>query len=146
MAPGSYTELFFLDEAVALAAGHRPCAECRREADRRFLDGWGEKRGGRPKAAALDAALHEARIDRSRRSQRRHEANVAGLPDGVFIEVSNRNGHWLTHGDALLRYSPAGYDHRILRPSQGVVSVLTPQPTIGVLAAGYRPELHPTAA
>jgi hypothetical protein len=129
MTPRSWTELFFLDEAVALAAGHRPCALCRRSA---FL-GFQAAFGG-AKAGLMDAVLHEARLDG--RGQRRHRAALEGLPDGVFVQVGGQPN--LVRGAGLWPYAPAGYGVPVAR-FEGPVTVLTPAPTVEVLRAGYRP-------
>ena len=127
--PGKFTELFFLDEATAFAAGHRPCALCRREDYNRFLEIVGE-----PGADAVDARLHAERFDR-------HPTD--DLPDGAFVL---RDGEpWLVRGDELLRWTPAGYADRIARES---AEVITPPTLVGVLRAGWSgavPLLHPTA-
>ena len=136
MAPGRYTELFFLDEAVALAAGHRPCFECRREAARTYAACW----GGSPRAGEMDRALHAERLDGRRR--RTHIRELAELPDGAF--VSRDGAAWLVRGLRLLRYAPGGYDTTIERPA-GAVEVLTPPATLRALRAGYVPLLHPSA-
>jgi hypothetical protein len=146
MSPRRYTELFFLDEAVALAAGHRPCAECRRCRFSAFLDAWvaGTGHDGPPpKAPALDAALHAARVDPGTRRQRTYQAELAALPDGVFIRLEDAS--LLVVGDRLLSWAPGGYGGAISRPSGGSVCVLTPRPTVAAIKAGYRPELHPSA-
>ena len=136
MTPGLYTELFFLDEAVALAAGHRPCFTCRREDARAYADGWGRA----PKAPEIDRVLHEERL--LNRGKRIHLRDFAALPDGAFVE---RGGAaWLVRGPALLRYSPAGYDEAVERPV-GTAKTLTPPATLRVLATGYSPRLHPSA-
>ena len=136
MAPGRYTELFFLDEAVALAAGHRPCFECRREAAKAYAACW----GGSPRAGEMDRELHAERLDA--RCRRTHFRQSADLPDGAF---ASRDGFaWLVRGPLLLRYSPAGYDAAIRRPA-GAVEVLTPPATLRALRAGYAPLLHPSA-
>ena len=137
-----WTALFFLDEAVALAAGHRPCAECRRAAYTRFRTAWSLAFGTRPRAPEIDAALHPARVTRSR-AQVRHQAQAQDLPAGSFLLWQGR-AH-LVAGDRLLPYSPPGYGAPVARPT-GPVTVLTPRPTLAVLAAGYEPILHPTAA
>ena len=98
MAPGRYTELFFLDEAVALAAGHRPCFECRREDARAYAACW----GGSPRAGEMDRVLHAERLDGRRR--RIHIRECADLPDGAF--VSRDGAAWLIRGALLLRYTP----------------------------------------
>lgn len=141
IAPGSYTELFFLDEAVALAAGHRPCAECRRADYDRFLDAWEEAFGARPRAAELDRTLHAARIVRGTRRQVRFRASAAGLPDGVFV-LCGGAAH-LVLGGLLRRFSPEGYGGPVAPPRE--MDVLTPRPVVEVLRAGYRPELHESA-
>jgi hypothetical protein len=92
MAPRRYTELFFLDEATALAAGHRPCAECRREDFRRFQAAWRDAVGAEIAAAAIDRALHAARIDPQTRRQTRFEAALADLPDGAFVLLADDHG------------------------------------------------------
>ena len=105
--PGRFTELFFLDEATAFAAGHRPCALCRRADYVRFGGLWREMQGGAAGADAIDARLHAERVAAGTRAQRRHEAPVAALPDGAF--VLRDGAPWLVRGAALLRWTPAGY-------------------------------------
>ncbi len=141
MSPGAWTELFFLDEAVALAAGHRPCAYCRRAAWRGFRAAWIAAGLAGDRAPEIDRALHAGRVDRGRR-QVTHRAPAGGLPDGVFVALPG--GPALILGRAALPFAPAGYGAATGRP-QGEVTVLTPAPTVAALAAGYRPELHRTA-
>ena len=92
MRPGRYTELFFLDEVTALAAGHRPCFECRRAAALDFASRWSGVRGlpDRAGAAAMDAVLHEERLAADRRGKRTYVASCAGLPDNTMIRVDDR--------------------------------------------------------
>lgn len=139
MAPGRYTELFFLDEAVALAAGHRPCAECRREDYARWRAAWAAAFGAAVPAEGMDRALHAARI-RPRRGQLRHPAPAEDLPDGAFVLMEGTPHLML--GDSALPFAPGGYGPAVARPV-GEVTVLTPAPTLRVMAAGYAPELHP---
>jgi len=141
MSPASYTELFFLDEAVALAVGHRPCAECRHAAWGAFRAAWAEAHGGPARAGQIDAALHAARIGQDRR-QIRHAAPMDALPDGAFV----RHDGWpcLVRADALRPFSPGGYGPPLPRPP-GTAQVLTPAPTVAALASGYAPALHPSA-
>jgi hypothetical protein len=150
MEPRRYTELFFLDEAVALAAGHRPCAECRRDRFHAFRACWANgtgHAGALPKAAELDAALHVARVDSRRRRQATWEARLADLPDGTFIHLGDGDDvPRLVLGDALPGWTPAGYRNVVTRPGATLVNVLTPRPTVSALAGGYMPELHPSAA
>lgn len=135
-APGHYTPLFFLDEAVACAAGHRPCAECRRAVWRDFAAAWGRAFGAVPRAPQVDAALHTARIAPATRAQRVHVA--ADLPDGVFCLVAGV-AH-LVRGGSALPYAPAGYGPARPMPD-GPVTVLTPAPLVAVMRAGWRPVL-----
>jgi hypothetical protein len=148
MAPHSYTELFFLDEATALAAGHRPCAECRHARFLAFCDAWKIAHGGqkRPRADAIDARLHSERIGPDR-GKRTFTAELADLPDGVFVTVEDRGeAAYLVRGRHLLEWSPAGYRKRRPRPGGGRVRVLTPASTVETIRAGYVPEIHASAA
>ncbi len=146
MAPGTYTELFFLDEAVALAAGHRPCGECRRADLDRFMDFWQRAHGGpRLRAAEIDRLLHAARVDARTRAQKRYHAGLDDLPTGTFVRRVGDDRAWLVLDGALLPYAPEGYGAAVPRPSGITVEVLTPRPTVMTLAAGYRPLFHPSA-
>jgi hypothetical protein len=142
MAPGRYTELFFLDEATGLAAGHRPCAECRRDRYLAFRNSWPS---GRLPAEAIDNRLHAERLNADG-SQRRFEADLDDLPDGVFVTrqepVERAYLLWKGH---LLVWSPGGYRDRLPRPRGEQVVVLTPRPTVEAIRAGYVPEVHPSA-
>ena len=141
MQPGRFTELFFLDEATALAAGHRPCALCRREDYRRFLEILAE-RG----ADAVDERLHHERLASSTRSQRRHRASFPELPDGTFVLHGGRPH--LVLGDVLLRWTPAGYTERRERPKADRADVITPPSLVSVLRGDWQPAvplLHPSA-
>ena len=145
MAPGHYTELFVLDEAPALAAGHRPCAECRRPDFNAFRAAWAaaDESDTLPSASAMDAALHSARVDRRSRAQIRHERPAADLPDGIFVLVDAQP--WLVWRRRLLRWTPGGYDATAPLPG-GTATVITPVPTVAALEAGYSPGIHPSAA
>jgi hypothetical protein len=138
MSPGRYTELFFFDEAVALAAGHRPCAECRRPDYERFLDACHIAFGRRPTASALDAALHASRAERGGRRSLRHEASLADLPNGAFVLDEARPA--LVLGPCIVPFGREGYGRPEERRS-GKALVLTPAVTLDVLRAGYRPAL-----
>lgn len=132
MQPGAYTELFFLDEAVAFAAGHRPCGECRRKDHRAFLDAVGHK----GPVSTLDARLHADRAVPRAFAQRRHSADVESLPNGAFV-VADGSAALIWNG-CLYRYTPDGYEEKKpLKP--GVVTVLTPELTLTALRHGYRP-------
>jgi hypothetical protein len=140
MAPGSYTELFFLDEATAFAAGHRPCAECRRAAHLGFRALW-EGAFGPARAPEIDAALHAARVGRGR-TKVVFEAAAESLPDGTMIRTAT--GPALILGEAILPWGPCGYGAPRPRP-RGAVPVLTPAPVVVLFRAGLRPGLHATA-
>lgn len=137
MSPGTYTELFFHDEAVALAAGHRPCAECRRS-DYRAYRAAADLPGLAPD---FDRVLHAQRILPGTRAQRRHRTSIAHLPDGTFIW---HDGPCLIRGDTLLPFSPGGYGPPIHRPRSGTAEVLTPELSVTALRNGYRPDIGAT--
>ena len=137
---GRYTALFFLDEAVALAAGHRPCYKCRRAYYSRFTQCW--PRESPPRASEMDCILHTQRVDRASRKQIRHAGRFERLPSGAF--VAQGGDAWLVLDSALARYTPEGYDRFIPRPL-GDATVLTPPATIAAIAGGYSPALHPSA-
>ena len=137
-APGHYTPLFFLDEAVACAAGHRPCAECRRPAYQAFKAACAAAFGAAPLAQGIDAMLHAARIDQATRAQRHHRRPARGLPTGSFILLDDQP-HLIRDG-AALPYSPLGYAAPRALPL-GDATVLTPAPLIEVMRAGWRPVL-----
>jgi hypothetical protein len=144
--PGRYTELFFLDEATALAAGHRPCAECRREDFVRFRVAWAAARPGASlRVDDIDRVLHEERVGPDRR-KRLHPAALGALPDGVMI--AHGDAAWLIVDRSLLRWTPFEYtDRRAAEPGPTTrVDVVTPPSVVAVIAAGYTPALHPTAA
>lgn len=145
MQPGSYTELFFLDEPTALAAGHRPCAECRHDDYLRFKLLWRECHpadGSGAGADAIDTHLHRARLA-DRTTKRTYTALPRTLPGGCMVRLDDRP--WLVHDGELLGWSPSGYEDRRRMPEEEPVEVLTPRPTVAVLAAGYRPTVGDAA-
>lgn len=133
----NWTELFFLDEAVAIAAGHRPCAYCRRAAYTLFCDAWGDGL----KAPEMDAILHRCRAQPGARSLRTHRALAETLPAGSFVQTDEP---LLLTDNAALPYAPTGYGSPRHRPT-GQITVLTSEPMIEVLRCGYIPTLHPSA-
>jgi hypothetical protein len=150
MAPGRYTELFFLDEATALAAGHRPCAECRHARFRDFGSAWrlahpAGRGSRRPTAAEIDGRLHAERVAAGP-PEGCYTAALDDLPDGVFVTGAAWGGRaFLVRGESLLPWSPGGYGGRRRRPKGEEVKVLTPESTVGTIRAGYVPEIHPSA-
>jgi hypothetical protein len=138
-----YTELFFLDEVTALAAGHRPCFECRRKDADAFAGYWQRTHRllRRPRADEMDLVLHAERLDG--RAKRVHRRNVDDLPDGAMIALEE--GAFAVRGGSMLRWTPQGYDTRKRRPRHTSVDVLTPPAILAVLAAGYQPQWHPSA-
>ena len=144
MQPRVWTELFFLDEATALAAGHRPCALCRRADYERFVAAWqaGNRWPARPSAREIDATMHADRVRRDR-SKVTHRATAASLPPGAMLRHAETA--WLVRDGGMVAWSHTGYGPQRHLP-QGEVTVLTPHTTVAALAAGYAPVLHPSAA
>jgi len=143
MTPHRYTELFFLDEATALAAGHRPCFECRRADFRRFRDAWVAAHGGDGRVGSIDTMLHAARVGPGR-AKRTFDADARDLPDGTMVAHPHAPGAaCLVHRGALRPWSFAGYGAPI--PVAGPVAVLTPAPAVAAIAAGYVPQVHVSA-
>jgi hypothetical protein len=139
----SWTELFFLDEATALAAGHRPCFECRRRAAEAFSEAWAVGNGTtRPRAKEMDAVLHAERTGpKSAKRQYPLAGPAADLPDGTLV-AAGRDAYLVRHS-RLRRWTFGGYG-----PDQAVtgqLALLTPPSTLAALRAGYRPHLHPSA-
>lgn len=139
MQPGRWTELFFLDEATALAAGHRPCAECRRERYEAYRRAWAvAKDGGLPSAVEMDEVLQQERWESGGR--RTHPTEMADLPAGAMVRIPGEADIFLVTGTRLLTWSPHGYGagrRRECRP----VELITPPSTVEALRAGYRPIL-----
>ena len=148
MAPGRYTQLFFLDEVTALAAGHRPCALCRRADFLRFMEGWQQLHGFTrlPKVAEVDAVLHPERVGSGKRKVT-FGARLGDLPDGVMVAAGHdeMGGAHLHLSGTLLPWSPSGYGPPVESSPRQAVSVLTPRSIVAVVAAGYQPRLHPSA-
>ncbi|MBV9173502.1 MAG: hypothetical protein JOZ81_25850 [Chloroflexi bacterium] len=137
MPPGRWTALFFLDEAAAFAAGHRPCAECRNADYRRFRAAWP---GSERSIDEIDARLHAER--RSGPWQKRtYSAEMSDLPDGAYIALDGKA--WLVHGPQLHAWSPDAYTTVRPRPA-GTATVLTPPSIVALFQNGYKPRIHPT--
>ncbi len=134
--PGRFTWLFFHDEAVAFAAGHRPCGECRRAAYVAYRDAWASSAGVQPSAGEMNRQLHAERIERGSHRRRFHRLAWRELPTGVFVLAAGAPK--LVVGDALVEWTPQGYGSlRVARPSAGDAEVITPPSTVAVLRAGY---------
>lgn len=139
-----YTELFFLDEAVAFAAGHRPCAECRRERFNAFKEAWRRLncKDDLPRADGMDLVLQEARIA-DRRTKVTYQAPLHTLPDGAFVQIEDRP--YLVWGESLFLWTPEGYQSTAAGAKNKMATVLTPEPIVGCFRNGYKPEIHSSA-
>lgn len=142
--PHRYTYLFFHDEAVSFAAGHRPCAECRRPSYNAYRTAWADGLGvDLPTAAGMNRQLHNERIVRGTHRRRLHRPPWPDLPDGTFalLDTSPR----IVTGDHLTEWTRAGYQRRTRRPVHGMADVLTPPSSIAALRAGYPVQIDPDA-
>ncbi len=151
----SYTELFFLDEVTALAAGHRPCFECRREQARLFAAAFAQPEGPLPRAADIDSVLHQERLEG--KAKRLYKAKLSDLPDGVIVRPLDSRALLYPHAPPeenffalragrLLLWSFNGYGAKLTRPLLEEVMVLTPPSITQALLRGYQPEWSPSAA
>ncbi len=143
MSPDRYTELFFLDEATALAAGHRPCCECRREDFNRFKSLWlkGNPQynfDGKVAIKKIDAVIHKERIDRNK-SKVTFEESIHIIPNGSFVLVNDQP--FLLFTGQLFLWSPYGYGQPIELPGTDKLTVLTPRSILNTLRQGYRPQI-----
>jgi hypothetical protein len=155
MTPGQYTELFFLDEATALAAGHRPCAECRHADYVRFKEFWratnrgsgGRQPGGSVVIGAeqMDSQLQQERMNADA-TKRVFQTRCDDLPDGVFVSLATGPDAYLIWRKKIFHWTLAGYDTYRAFPRRTEVEVLTPRSTVRVIAAGYEPVVHPTVS
>ena len=138
--PNRYTHLFFHDEAVAFAAGHRPCAECRHADYRAYQQAWSEGRGvAVPSAKELNASLHQERIVPGTHRRRWHDLPWADLPDGTFVLLDE--GPAVVVGATVVPWTTGGYGEPVARPKTGTATVITPPSTVAVLRAGYPVQL-----
>jgi hypothetical protein len=143
MTPGRWTELFFLDEATAFAAGHRPCFECRKEDATRFKSCWihGNPSYGftmKTSIREIDEVIHCERIDKEKKkiSQKR---KLSDVPEGVFIVLDHEP--YLFSRGSLHRWTPFGYENAIAAADRSIVTVLTPHSIVNAFSAGYVPEM-----
>jgi hypothetical protein len=148
MTPGYYTELFFLDEATALAAGHRPCAECQRERFNLFREIWAKANPEfttepRPAATIVDAVLHAERTCTDVESHKFCNS-IKDLPDGTFVAHDEATAHLVLKGQPL-KWNPGGYEPSAKPILNFPARVLTPPSVVRALAAGYPVNIHPSA-
>jgi hypothetical protein len=142
MPTNRYTRLFFLDEAVALAAGHRPCAECRHADYQNFKALWQSATGvSRRRATDMDRQLHQERVDPRTRCQITHMRSLDEVPDGAFIRLTDNEPAYLVWADALHPYAYSAYAPPIRRPRGIQALVLTPASVLLALKSGYRPRI-----
>ncbi|HEY2222268.1 hypothetical protein [Actinomycetospora sp.] len=143
--PNRLTELYFLDEPTALAAGHRPCGECRHHDYQAFRRAWEQAHPDDARGAReIDRRLHADRLDDDGRHRTHHE-DLATLPDGVMITLDD--GFWLVRGASVHPWAWGGYGPPTTRAElPDVVTVLTPEATVATLRAGYDPGAHPSAS
>ena len=139
--PHHYTVLFFHDEAVALAAGHRPCALCRREAYDAYRMAIAGREATKPLSAKeIDARLHVERLVPRTRRRRLHETPWSDVPPGAFVVV-DEEPYLVVSEDGLVRWTTSGYAEARRRPGRGSATVLTPPTSVAALRAGYAPQL-----
>jgi hypothetical protein len=141
MQPRRWTELFFLDEATAFAAGHRPCAQCRYADYQRFRSLWETCHGPPANADSMDRVLQAERLDGRRK--RTYAARFAALPDGAYVALDG--AAWLVWRGEVLAWSDGGYAQRRRRPRNDEVDVLTPPSVVALLTAGYPVWVHRSA-
>jgi len=134
--PHHYTFLYFYDEAVSFAAGHRPCAECRRASYDAYRSAWAEGIGVNvPSANLVNSQLHGERLVRGTHRRRLHRRRWADLPDGAFVMLDSYPS--LVIGNYLTKWTHEGYRGQRARPATGTADVITPPSTVAVLRAGY---------
>ena len=146
--PHHFTWLYFHDEAVSFAAGHRPCGECRRGAYVGYRDRWAAELGVPvPSAKDMNRRLHGERIVRGTHRRRVHELPWSGLPDGTFVLAGDMSAvvPAVVLGEHLTQWTDAGYGARVRRPAHGTAQVITPPATLAVLRAGYPVQVDESA-
>lgn len=145
MSPGAYTELFFLDEVTAFAAGHRPCAECRRARYNEFRDAWSAANnwsgGSKVRAPEMDKVLHQERIENEQKVT--WKASLSDLPHGTLFQVGSKN--YAVCEERVLAWSFEGYSEASPDGIPETVDVLTPYSVVKTFSDGFRPEFHSSA-
>lgn len=143
MAPNRYTELFFMDEATAFAAGHRPCFECRRKDYGRFKAFWitGNRKTGFDMQTSIndiDKVLHKERIGK-KGEKITYKEKIKDLPEGVFVLVDDKP--YLVANNQLYLWTSFGYESPVALPEAEIITVLTPKSTVNAFKAGYKPQM-----
>lgn len=134
--PHHYTHLYFYDEAVSFAAGHRPCADCRRGAYNLFRSCWARGLSvDAPRATELDQQLHAERVFRGTHRRRLHRRSWQSIPTGAFVLLEDEPA--LVHNDAVLPWTTSGYAGPWRRPPDGDAQVITPPAVLAAIDAGY---------
>jgi hypothetical protein len=141
--PGRFTWLFFHDEAVSFAAGHRPCGECRHRAYTAYRDAWLTSVNGEASARQMSKQLHDERMIKHTRRRRSHELAWRSLPDGTFVRRADATATVL--GDRLVDWTEHGYGVSHPRPARGTATVVTPPATVAILRAGYPVQIDDSA-
>jgi hypothetical protein len=142
--PHHYTFLYFYDEAVSFAAGHRPCAECRHDAYQAYRAAWATGPGvDPPSAKEMNRQLHRQRIVPGTHRRRLHDLPWDDLPDGAFVLLGQRS--LVVVGDHLTEWTREGYGTRQARPRTGVATVITPPASVAALRAGYAVQIDDSA-
>jgi hypothetical protein len=142
--PHHYTFLYFHDEAVSFGAGHRPCAECRRDSYNAYREAWAEGLGvDVPSAKQMNQQLHDERIVRGTHRRRIHQLPWTDLPDGAFVLLDSSPA--IVIGDHLTEWTRDGYRTRQTRPTQGTADVITPPSTLAALRAGCPVQIDDSA-
>ncbi|MGA8666536.1 MAG: hypothetical protein WB804_06685 [Candidatus Dormiibacterota bacterium] len=142
--PRHYTFLYFHDEAVSFAAGHRPCAECRRDSYNAYRAAWAESLGvDEPSAKQMNRRLHGERVVAGTHRRRLHQMSWTDLPDGAFVLLGASPAVVL--GDRLVEWTLHGYAGGLAHPMRGKADVITPPSTVAVLRAGYPVQIDASA-
>lgn len=142
--PNRWTHLFFYDEAVSFAAGHRPCGECRHKSYQAYKRAWADAHGGHPPSAGeMNRQLHGERLFRGTHRRRLHELGWRDLPDGTFALVDGEPA--LVLGNGLVGWTREGYGTPTPLPRSGTATVITPPSSIEVLRAGYPVQIDESA-
>lgn len=142
--PNRFTWLYFHDEAVALAAGHRPCAECRWQRYVEYQEAWARAADGlKPSAKEMNRQLHSERLIPRTHRRRTHRAALSDLPDGTFIDLGG--SPWLIAQGQLVEWTRSGYRARRPLPDDKLATIITPPASVAVIRAGYRVQIDASA-